>query len=119
MRNHYADSQKVYAGVVQYSEEQPVQFNYWKKTLPGTFITVDYESLVTNQAEESAKLLRFLDLPWEEPCLLFHQNSSTVATASKIQVKQGIYTSAVDRWKDYADYLGPLLPLTELCGDSS
>jgi hypothetical protein len=67
---------------------------------------------------ESARLLDFLGLAWEEQCLRFHENESTVSTASKLQVKRGMYTSSIDRWKDYADFLGPLLSLDGV-GDSS
>jgi tetratricopeptide (TPR) repeat protein len=47
-------------------------------------------------------------------CLNFHQTQRRVGTASNWQVRQPIYTSSRERWRHYAQYLGPLLPLRQL-----
>ena len=55
------------------------------------------------------RLLGFLDLPWDDRCLRFHENKRAVATASNAQVRQPIYASSVGRWRHYEKHLGELV----------
>jgi hypothetical protein len=57
--------------------------------------------------------LDFLDLPFEQEVLNFHQSKRLVRTPSASQVRQPIYKSAVQAWKKYEDHLGPLLEALE------
>ncbi|MGK0442721.1 MAG: hypothetical protein ACJA0N_002540, partial [Pseudohongiellaceae bacterium] len=45
------------------------------------------------------QIIKFLNLPWQQQCLDFHNNEAPVATASAIQVRQPIYRSSLGRWK--------------------
>ena len=74
---------------------------------------MEYETLVKAQELETRRLLEFCELPWEEDCLKFYKGSKAVSTASNMQVKQKIYTKAVDGWQRYQDYLGPVMDLVE------
>ncbi|MCP4023091.1 MAG: sulfotransferase, partial [Desulfobacteraceae bacterium] len=74
---------------------------HWKITLPGYIYEIKYENLVSNQKEETRKLLEFGGLPWEEACLSFHKTKRRVATASAIQVRQPIYKDSIQLWKRY------------------
>jgi hypothetical protein len=51
----------------------------------------------------------YIDMPWSEACLDFHQSKRAVRTASVSQVRQPIYTTSVNRWHKYEPYLQPLL----------
>ena len=83
---------------------------HWQKVLPkGSFYTVSYEALVANQELESKKLIEFCGLDWQQACLQFHKNQQGVATASSAQVRQPMYRSSVNRWKDYQQQLQPLI----------
>ncbi|MGF6856334.1 hypothetical protein OKW29_005245 [Paraburkholderia sp. CI3] len=83
---------------------------HWRSVLPaGRFIEVDYEAVVDDLEGEARRLVNFLDLPWDDACLRFHENRRVVRTASLNQVRQPIYRSSKGRWKPYEAYLGPLL----------
>jgi len=79
--------------------------DHWNKTLPNFIYNVSYEELINNQEEESKKLIKYCGLDWHEDCLNFHRNKRSVSTASANQVRQNIYTSSINTWKNYEDYL--------------
>jgi hypothetical protein len=87
--------------------------DHWKSVLPEKFFTLEYETLVQNQREVTENLLDFCELPWEEQCLHFHENSSVVTSSSQLQVKRKLYTKALNDWEKYREYLGPLMEITE------
>lgn len=83
---------------------------HWRAILPPShFIEVDYEAVVADLEGQARRLTSFLDLPWDESCLRFHQNKGAVRTASAAQVRKPIYGSSAGRWRRYEAYLEPLL----------
>ena len=74
-------------------------------------MTVLDNMLVSGQEKTGRRLLQFLDLPWDERCLLFHQNRRYVSTASREQVRRPVYASSVGRWKNYQKHIQELLCL--------
>lgn len=89
---------------------------HWRNVLPGTVFELEYEGLVTSSEQQVRALLEHCDLPWEEACLSFHTRKASVATPSAVQVRQGIYTDSVDRWKRYGDTVQPLYELLQSAG---
>lgn len=83
--------------------------DHWRKTIPGTFLDVDYEKLVHNQGAETRRILEYLELDWEDACLDFHKHEGAAATASAAQVRQPIYNSSVNRWQCYGQQLAPFV----------
>ena len=74
---------------------------FWDRVLTDSIYTVDYEKLVVDQEEQTRKLIRYIGLEWEDKCLSPHENNSGVATASNLQVRQGIYQGSSQQWKKY------------------
>ena len=86
-------------------------------TLPADrFTLINYDTLVADQDAESRRLITFCGLAWDPQCLAFHANRAPVATASSVQVRQPMYTSASGRWRRYGDALEPLRALLESAG---
>ncbi len=84
--------------------------DHWHAALPeGILLDVSYEALVADLPGQVARLLDFLDLPWDDRCLAFHQTERFVRTASQSQVRQPLYRGAVGRWHRYEAHLGPLI----------
>lgn len=75
---------------------------------PGAVHRVIYEDMVSDTEAQVRQMLDYLGLPFEESCLEFHRNTRAVRTASSEQVRQPIYQDAVEHWKAYAEWLGPL-----------
>ncbi|MDG2047772.1 MAG: sulfotransferase [Halioglobus sp.] len=89
---------------------------HWRKVMPGAVHEVEYEALVGDPERVSRDLLAYCNLPWEEACLSFHQRKTSVATPSAVQVRQGIYTTSVNRWQLYGDAMDPLYELLKSAG---
>jgi len=100
--------------LAHYYAEYVRVMKHWHSILPaGAILDVPYEGLVDDQEAWSRKMLEFVGLPWDPKCLDFHQSSRSVVTASKWQVRQKISQSSVERWRNYAKHVGPLLTLLE------
>jgi tetratricopeptide (TPR) repeat protein len=82
--------------------------DHWKSILPLQIMDIHYEKLVENSKDEISALLDFLNLPWEDACLNYHQNDRKVTTISYDQVRQPIYKSSIGRWQHFAKQLKPL-----------
>ena len=78
--------------------------------LPGRVIDVVHEELVTDPDHKIRWLIEdACKLKWDDNCLRFHQTRRAVRTASVAQVRQPIFSSALQRWRKYAVHLGPLM----------
>jgi len=89
---------------------------HWHEMMPGRVYEVQYEALVQNPEPVVRELLAYCELPWEDQCLAFHRRKTSVATPSSAQVRQGIYTSSVDRWRRYGEAMQPLYELLQSAG---
>jgi hypothetical protein len=78
------------------------------RAAPGRVHRVIYEDMVADTPGQVRALLDHLGVPFEEGCLAFWQNRRAVRTASSEQVRQPIYTDAVDHWKLFEPWLDPL-----------
>ena len=89
---------------------------HWRSILPPEiFLDVPYEGLVNDQEEWSRKIVKFIGLDWDDRCLDFHKIERRMATASLWQVRQKMYKTSVERWRNYEKFVGPLKGLMELC----
>jgi tetratricopeptide (TPR) repeat protein len=88
---------------------------HWRAVLrPGTLLDLPYEQLVADQEGWTRKILDFLGLEWDERVLNFHETKRAVVTASFWQVRQKIFKSSVQRWRNYEKFIGPLRDLKGL-----
>ncbi|MDH4107936.1 MAG: sulfotransferase [Gammaproteobacteria bacterium] len=81
---------------------------HWDAVLPGRVLRVEYESMVENTEAEVRRLLAYCGLDFEPACLEFHRTERAVRTASSEQVRQPIYASAVEQWRNFEAHLAPL-----------
>jgi len=49
-----------------------------------------------------------LGLPFEQACVDFHKTERSVRTASSEQVRQPIFKSGLEQWKNFEPWLDPL-----------
>lgn len=82
---------------------------HWEGLLGGALLTLQYESVIADQASESRRLLSFAGLGWDDRILAFSETKRRVATPSAWQVRQPLFSSSVGRWKRYAHRLAPAL----------
>lgn len=82
--------------------------DHWDATLPGKVLRVQYEDVVADLESQVARLLEHCGLPFEEACIEFHRTQRSVRTPSSEQVRQPIYQSGLDQWRNYEAHLDPL-----------
>ena len=75
---------------------------------PGAVHRVVYERLVEDVEGEARRLLDYLDVPFEESVLAFHETERVVRTISAEQVRQPINRKGLDQWHAYEQWLDPL-----------
>lgn len=90
--------------------------DHWRRLLPDRIIDVAYEDIVNSLESTTRKLLDAIGLEWESACLDYHENQSATMTGSAAQVRQKVYSSSVERWKDYEEKLQPLADMLQSAG---
>jgi hypothetical protein len=81
---------------------------HFDAVLPGRVHRVRYERMVEDTEAEVRRLLAYCGLPFDDRCLRFWENERAVRTASSEQVRSPIFRDAVDHWRHYQPWLGPL-----------
>lgn len=87
-------------------------WDLYRARLPLTVHSIRYEDLVEDFRGQTATLLQFLGLPWDESVVAFHEHArsrSRINTPSYHQVSQPLYTHARFRWLRYREQLSPYL----------
>jgi len=87
--------------------------DHFHQLLPEFVLDVHYEQVVADLETEVRRILDFCDLPFEEECLRFHETERAVKTASSEQVRQPIYASSVNLWRNYESHLDELIETLE------
>ncbi|MGI9200573.1 MAG: tetratricopeptide repeat-containing sulfotransferase family protein [Woeseiaceae bacterium] len=82
--------------------------DHWDAVLPGKILRVQYEDVVADLETEVRRILDYCGLPFEEGCLAFHETERSVRTPSSEQVRQSIYTSGLEQWRNFEPWLDPL-----------
>jgi hypothetical protein len=80
----------------------------WRDRFPGRFFDISYEDTVLDLEHNARELIHYLDLPWEDACLRFHERSEAVSTASAVQVREPVHTRSIGRWRKYQNQLAPM-----------
>jgi tetratricopeptide (TPR) repeat protein len=88
---------------------------HWHAVLPGRVLRVQYEDVVADLEGNVRRLLDFCRLEFEPACVEFYRTERSVRTASSEQVRQPIYREALEQWRHYEPWLGPL---REALGDA-
>lgn len=81
---------------------------HWDEVLPDRVIEARYEDLAHDFEPQARRLIDACGLPWDPACLAFQNRDRAVRTASAAQVRKGIGTSSIGRWKKFEAHLGDL-----------
>ena len=79
--------------------------SYWKSIFGNEIYDLQYEKIVSDSENEIKKLIKYLDLDWNENCLNQKNNKNIIKTISTVQARQPIYKSSINLWEHYADFL--------------
>lgn len=78
--------------------------SFWKKKIGNFIYDCRYETLVSNQIDETKKILEFCNLEFEDNCVNYTKNKTPVKTVSVSQARQKIYNDSVNLSDQYIDY---------------
>lgn len=92
----------------QYYRDYVELMAHWEQVLPGFVLRVMHEDVVADLEAEVRRMLEFCGLPFEEACLEFHKTERSVRTPSSEQVRQPIYTTGLQQWQHFEQWLDPL-----------
>ncbi|WP_019528013.1 tetratricopeptide repeat-containing sulfotransferase family protein [Dasania marina] len=87
--------------------------DHWHEVMPGKILTCQYEETVADLEGQVKRILEYLELPWEDSCVNFHDNDRAVRTPSSEQVRQPIYTRSIGKWRRYESELEELKEVLE------
>ena len=79
-------------------------FEFYSNELNLNFITIKYEDLIINFKDNVQKITEYMGLKYEknmENFFLTAKNQSRISTPSYSQVINPLYTTSINRWKNY------------------
>jgi len=82
--------------------------DHWNAVLPGRILTVDFEKLVDDAENETARIFDFAGLQRPVDWASFHEKKGAVFTSSQLQVRRPLNSDGVGAWRRYEKFLGPL-----------
>lgn len=83
---------------------------HWRALLPPPFTEIIYEDLVRAPESRIPELLAACEIPFNPAVLKPETLERPVFTASHAQVRRGIHTDAIGRWRAYERHLGRFDP---------
>ena len=81
---------------------------FWNQKFSCFIHEANYEKILSNQLEESKKIIEFCGLDWEEECLNFHENKAPIKTMSTAQARKPLYKSSLNSYEKFSPYLETL-----------
>jgi tetratricopeptide (TPR) repeat protein len=90
------------ADLAHYAACHKAIMQHWCSLMSSRIFQADYKKLVTQPRESMNAIMTFLGRNWSESALNERQQDARrIRTASNWQVRQEIYTTSIDRWKNY------------------
>ena len=83
--------------------------DHWDQVIPNKVLRVNNEDVINDLEGQVKRILNYIEVPFEEGCISFHETDRSVRTASSEQVRQPINKKGMGRWKPYAKHLKPLV----------
>lgn len=92
----------------RYYRDYEELMSHWDTVLPGYVLRVQHEDVVADLEGQVRRMLEFCGLPFEESCLRYYETERSVRTPSSEQVRQPIFTDALEQWRNFEPWLQPL-----------
>ena len=96
------------ASIGEYYRRYVEIMNHWERELPGKILRVQHEDVIEDLETQVRRMLEYCGLEFEQNCVDFHKTKRAVRTPSSEQVRQPIFKSGMDQWKNFELFLDPL-----------
>ncbi|MHC4649033.1 MAG: tetratricopeptide repeat-containing sulfotransferase family protein, partial [Planctomycetota bacterium] len=90
--------------IEHYYKQYVKLMEHWD-TISVPVLNINYENVVHDIEIQTRRLLEFIGLPWHSDCIEPHKSERIVNTASSQQVRKPIYTSSIERWRNYEEWV--------------
>jgi tetratricopeptide (TPR) repeat protein len=110
-KQHFARGQEFSYGLERfgrYYRDYVRLMRHFDEIAPGAMHRVIHERLIADPEPEIRRLLDYLELPFDEACLRFHETKRPIRTASSEQVRRPISAEGADQWRRFEQWLDPL-----------
>ena len=97
-----------FENIARYYTDYLRLMDHWDEVLPGKVLNVQYEDVVADFESQVRRILDFLELDFEQDCINFHESARPVRTASSEQVRQPLYSDALEHWRNFEPDLDEL-----------
>ncbi len=94
--------------LARFYKKYMILMQHWYRNSSLSILTINYEDMVHQQKIESKKIIDHIGLDWSDDILNYYDSDRIIMTPSYHQASKPIYTSSVNRWKHYSQYLEPL-----------
>lgn len=91
-----------FADIAAFLHGHDALMRHWRQVLPLAIFELDYEALV---AEPEAMLATLCDFIGAPVMSTIAADTAPVQSASVWQARQPVYTTSIERWRHYADYV--------------
>ncbi len=91
-----------------YYREYVRLMKHWDEVLPGFVLRIQHEDVIDDLEGQVRRMLDFCDLEFEEACVNYYKTERSIRTPSAEQVRQPIFRSSIEQWRNFEPWLGPL-----------
>ena len=92
--------------IFKYFDNYLKTINNFEEKNSNFIYNLQFEKLVRNPEEESKKLMKYCELPWDKKCLEFYKRKDFISkTASNVQIRNAIYKHSSDKYLPYKKLL--------------
>lgn len=93
--------------LMRYIADYKRLMEHWDAVLDLNRLDVSYDELIADQVGQTRRMLEFCGLQWDDACLRFYEKQRPVMTASNWQVRQPMYSTSLNRWRNYEKMMQP------------
>ena len=115
----FSNLRELFSDVNQYTYDQHELADYflqyrrlmahWHEAFPGRILDVDYSRLTADPEATMREVAAFCSINYVDGMRSTASSARAVATASSIQVREGVVRREIPRWAPYARQLQPLI----------
>lgn len=95
--------------VGEYYQQYLRVMDHWDAVLPEFVLRVQHEDVVDDLETQVRRILEFCGLEFEQSCLEFYKTERNIRTPSSEQVRQPIYKTGLEQWRNFEPHLQPLI----------
>lgn len=90
--------------------------DHYRGVMGERMLEVAYEDVVADMETQARRIVKFLELDWQDASLEFHKQKTAVTTASASQVREKTHSRSVGKWRQFEEELAPMKEILSEAG---